>query len=931
MREYKQINDLPPNLVKEINDNGSFFDNVDGKSLDEQQRIACVLNDCDLEIIAGAGTGKTQTLVAKSNYLIEKKNIDSSEILCLSFSNASVNDLKKRLNHPIETKTIHALGLSIVGRYEDKDVFDDNDFYDVFSQYIENASPKQLFDIQDHCETYLAKPKIKIQLNEIESEEEKLNFLIANTYIRKDLKQFVGLFKGKDYDIGDLNKFKKACEDDLKGSKYYYRNMSFLNIADSVFRYYQGFLSRNRLLDFNDMINKALKYLDKYGFDKNYKYIFVDEYQDMSYKNFQLLKAIKDKTNANLVVVGDDWQSIYGFRDSDLKLFTQFDEYFLDAKRVFIEKTYRNSQQLINAAGKFIMQNDDQFKKSLKSDLSIEKPIKIVHHSLSSEEENNTIHNLISNLSNENEVLILGRHAKDIDEFLKGTDFVKKGRSKNYKKITDKYGNIENVEFRTIHKAKGLESDYTIIIQVIDDWLGFPNKLSPSYFMTFIQDWWREDKFEEERRLFYVALTRAKKGVYIFTTKNNESEYITELKNDSGEYLEIIYSDDKRTYSHLREFRKASKPKKSRHVKEFNVEIPEEDIEISRGVEIKAQQKDLGNSIKKSKEYDEAEDFYKKLITNMYYLNDYYPYRKLVEVYKKKKESLNVIKTIEEFFKSERYCNESQLLWFKYQYRHACDYVNWDFSKFNDLIDYFNNHGLKNKDKQNDPVTIAARIQTGRYGIKVIPQNEFDEKSSMAVLEQKYKFERKFGTSKNTLKYFEQLWQQPGFNRNLTAYKRLCRLYEDTGQYDKVIKTAEEYFNSNARRTKSSPNWFKSKIRNAEKKLNKTGVSNVNNYKDEKFSKDIGEDNVITVARNNFAKLLSSEIGDKITVKRGRSEIKLEILSINNPQRIHHLLTEDVKITISRENFALVKNLNIGEMLIIMHKNVSGEIKLKVL
>ena len=99
LSEYRSIGNLPSHLLKEIKDNESFFENFEGKSLDEQQRIACVLNDCDLEIIAGAGTGKTQTLVAKSSYLIEKKNIDSSEILCLSFSNSSVDDLKKRLTH----------------------------------------------------------------------------------------------------------------------------------------------------------------------------------------------------------------------------------------------------------------------------------------------------------------------------------------------------------------------------------------------------------------------------------------------------------------------------------------------------------------------------------------------------------------------------------------------------------------------------------------------------------------------------------------------------------------------------------------------------------------------------------------------------------------------------------------------------------------
>ena len=75
MKEYHQIEDLPIALQNEIKDNASFFDNFDGKSLDEQQRIACVLNDCDLEIIAGAGTGKTHTLLAKAAYLIEKKNV----------------------------------------------------------------------------------------------------------------------------------------------------------------------------------------------------------------------------------------------------------------------------------------------------------------------------------------------------------------------------------------------------------------------------------------------------------------------------------------------------------------------------------------------------------------------------------------------------------------------------------------------------------------------------------------------------------------------------------------------------------------------------------------------------------------------------------------------------------------------------------------
>ena len=563
LQEYRTINDLSTSLKNELTKNASFFSNFDGKSLDEQQRIACILNDCDLEIIAGAGTGKTQTLVAKSSYLIEYKNIKASEILCLSFSKSSAKDLKKRLKYSIETKTIHALGLSIIKKRDEKGIIEEYGFKNIFKEYLDDASQKQLDDIKDFCENYLANVATKIKLNELDREEEKLNFLISKTSFVKRVWGFIDLFKGKDNDIQDLKTLLSNCKKDYnkKPNINTLENINFLNIVDPIFRFYQRFLSRNHLIDFNDMINNAIKQVEEHGINKNYKYIFVDEYQDMSYKNFQLVKTIKDNLNANLVVVGDDWQSIYGFRDSDLKLFTKFTTFFPNANKVFIEQTYRGPQQLIDSAGKFIMKNKKLFNKSLKSNISIKKPIKIVYHSLTSEKVNKNVYNLIYNLSKQGKVLILGRHNSDINDFLANTNLVKKGRSKNYKKITDKRENIKKVTYRTIHNAKGLESDYVIIIRVIDDFVGFPNQIPPASYMHLIHDWTLDDKLEEERRLFYVALTRAKKGVYIFTTRGIESEYITELKKDSSNNIEIIYTDDKNTYSHLKEFKMAPKNK----------------------------------------------------------------------------------------------------------------------------------------------------------------------------------------------------------------------------------------------------------------------------------------------------------------------------------------------------------------------------------
>ena len=173
-----------------------------------------------------------------------------------------------------------------------------------------------------------------------------------------------------------------------------------------------------------------------------------------------------------------------------------------------------------------------------------------------------------------------------------------------------------------------------------------------------MHDWDYDKKLEEERRLFYVAITRAKKGVYIFTKDYKQSEYVDELIDEND--LELIYSDD---YNKFSEFDSVKDEKiVSSYIKSDLIDTA--DLDISKGIEIKANQKDHGNKLMKSKDYDEAEDFYKKLITNMYYLKDYYPFRQLVKVYIKKKEYGNVINTIEEFFKSERYCSGSQLLWF---------------------------------------------------------------------------------------------------------------------------------------------------------------------------------------------------------------------------------------------------------------------------
>lgn len=242
-----------------------------------------------------------------------------------------------------------------------------------------------------------------------------------------------------------------------------------------------------------------------------------------------------------------------------------------------------------------------------------------------------------------------------------------------------------------------------------------------------------------------------------------------------------------------------------------------------------------GNNLIKQKNFDEAVDFYKKLIYNEYFINDYYPYSKLCEVYKKMKDSNNEFLTIIDFFDSGRYCSNSQLLWFKLRLKYLTKYVSFNFDLYDELLEKFRKNGALNKELQNTPVVIAACIKSGRK-VSVMSQEEYDYKLQNDELNLNYKFAYKTGDYKNALYYFEKLWDTKDFNKNLTAHKRLCGFYAKVGDWENVIRIANEYFKSNAKRTNTSEEWFEKKVQhanlvlNSQKKLVKTNVFNYSQF-----------------------------------------------------------------------------------------------------
>ena len=748
--DTKQANERYIN--QELKDNYDLFDDLDGKSLDSQQREAIVVDEDAVKVIAGAGSGKTFTIQGKVKYLTEKRDVDPSEILAISFSNASVDDLKERIAEPIDIKTFHKVGKDILTQYNqysrpdtsalkriikryltkkalknediskklieffsfyinvppsDDDIKYEGDLLDwqegvdfstlkrrfknkqretlnneivrsyeelyianflfiygikytyekiysypnknferefnKFKEFLfsfneeipdelKNDITKDLLNLTDifeeyeikdylpdfylddyniyiehfglnrNCENHLIggksseeyvkemewKRKVhkkygttlietfsyyqsenrlltrlaeKLQAQGVEFNEidyrEVYRILLENKTIKEWedfivlLKTFIELFKGNNY---DETKFKEFYDyvGGLKDSFSKDRTIAFLKIVEEIYNDYEAYLLKIKKIDFNDMINKASDCIVKNGLDLPYKYIIVDEYQDTSFTRYNLLRNICDSIGAKIMVVGDDWQSIYSFSGCDVNIFTKFDNFFDVCETRYIEKTYRNSQQLIDASSNFVMKNPDQTRKELKSSKSLKYPIKLVNFDNDFDEILKfelIIKNIINQSTFKNKkILILGRNNKDIFNLLKNfnveNEYGKrkfeilgdedKLRRNKFVKIVYRESPDVNIEYRTVHQSKGLECDNVILINLKNWKAGFPNKMVDDPVLNFVKRNGDSFSYAEERRLFYVALTRTKNNVYLLAPYFKSSVFVQELKTDAN-------------------------------------------------------------------------------------------------------------------------------------------------------------------------------------------------------------------------------------------------------------------------------------------------------------------------------------------------------------------------------------------------------------
>ena len=430
-------------------------------------------------VVAGAGSGKTFTIVNKIKFLLDNNIYKENELLIISFTNESVNDLKRKIDYNLDIMTFHKLAINLINNPNMKISneyylkFIINEYFNSYGKY--NKKQNKL---------------IKRILQEVDIDN-----------LKKLIFTFINLYKSNYNDINYLlNLYQKS----------HFINKIYFKIILEIYHIYNQELKASNLYDFNDMIKIATNNINNNLIKTNYKYIIIDEFQDTSLNRFKLINAIIKQNNAKIFVVGDDYQSIYRFSGCNLDIFLNFNKLVNNLNIISLDYNYRNPKEIIDVANSFIMKNKNQIKKETICLKNINKPIKICFY----KNKRKAIENILKYI--DTKYLILGRNNKDKDLF-----------------------NVQDKPFLTIHKSKGLEENNIILINLTNNNNSLPSKIKNHKLINKIikTDYY---PYEEERRLFYVALTRTRNNIYLLVPKSNYSIFIKELMKNYKNYIEYI-------------------------------------------------------------------------------------------------------------------------------------------------------------------------------------------------------------------------------------------------------------------------------------------------------------------------------------------------------------------------------------------------------
>ncbi len=348
---------------------------------------------------------------------------------------------------------------------------------------------------------------------------------------------FITLMKANEKTIdGLLKDLEESASKGVESPNNQRSKQILTNVIKPFYNEYQKELSKKYEIDFTDAIIQATE-LCRDGLWKDYEYILVDEFQDISVDRYKFLQALRSENpKTKLYCVGDDWQSIFRFAGSDMSLVYEFEKYFGYTEQCKIETTYRFHQPLIDKSSEFIMRNKEQKEKTIKTPSNDSNKTYLNFVKCDGEDKDgvlNKVKEIVATIPTTQSILLLGRYNYDA----MSVGFSGKIDMKETRIMVNING--RDLPFLSVHSAKGLEADNVILVNCNQGAYGFPSLIEDDPILDFVLSKSEGYPFAEERRLFYVAMTRAKKRMYILYDQKRPSPFISEflLKIEVGSYL----------------------------------------------------------------------------------------------------------------------------------------------------------------------------------------------------------------------------------------------------------------------------------------------------------------------------------------------------------------------------------------------------------
>lgn len=492
----------------------AFFEGIESSPLNSAQARAVVNGERSLLVLAGAGSGKTSVLVARAGWLLTRGEADASQILLLAFGRKAAQEMDERIRERLHTdaisaKTFHALALHIIQQGSKK--------VPVISKLENDTAARQKLLTgcwQQQCQEKKAQAKGWRQwlTEEMEWEVPEEDYWHDPKILRRmgsRLDRWVSLMRSHGGSQAEMIDGAPEEVRELFGKR--------VKLMAPLLKAWKTALKDEGALDFSGLIHQAINVLEKGRFVSPWKHILVDEFQDISPQRAALLAALrKQNSQTTLFVVGDDWQAIYRFSGAQLSLTTAFNHYFGEGDCCALDTTYRFNSRIGEIANRFIQQNPHQLSKPLNSLSAGDKKAVTL---LADDQLDALLDKLSGYAKPEQRILIMARY-----HHLKPAAL---------DKAATRWPKLQ-IDFMTIHASKGQQADYAIVLGLQDGQDAFPAPARESVMEQALLPQPEDFPDAEERRLLYVAMTRARQRVWLMYNKAQPSVFVEVLK-----YLDV--------------------------------------------------------------------------------------------------------------------------------------------------------------------------------------------------------------------------------------------------------------------------------------------------------------------------------------------------------------------------------------------------------